>query len=123
MRPGRVLVEVLAWTLLAFVAASALRALRPKPFSNDSYQYLAVAETLKRNHRVATSLVYFDTERSHGQIPAPLTTFPPGYPIVVGLTGIWADLETTGRIVSGLCYAGTVGLLAWALIMLGAETF
>jgi len=39
--------EVLAWALLVFLGASSMRAFRPLPLDNDSYQYLNVAENLK----------------------------------------------------------------------------
>src|ERR1700745_4044411 len=42
---------------------------------NDSYQYLSVAENLRDHGEAATSLVFFDSERRSGRIPAPITTF------------------------------------------------
>jgi hypothetical protein len=94
-----------------------MRVFRPAPLSNDSYQYLNVAEHFRHDHELATSLVHFDTERSHGRIPAPLTTFPPGYPVMVATTSLSSDLEDAARVLSCVCYAGTVALLAWALIL------
>src|ERR1019366_7663969 len=113
------LLEVLLWTLLAFLGAGTMRAFRPAPLSNDSYQYLDVAEHFRHDHQLATSLVYFDTERSYGRIPAPLTTFAPGYPVVVAITSLSSDLEDAARGLSCVCYAGTAALLAWALILTG----
>jgi hypothetical protein len=52
---------------------------------NDSYQYLDVAKNIRDHGKVATSLIYFDTERAQGVVPAPLTTFPPGYPLLIAL--------------------------------------
>lgn len=101
---------------------------------NDSYQYLSAAEHVRREGAVATSLVYFDVERAHGIIPAPLTTFPPGLPVLLGLlarTGLAAEwaavlvsivatvatvpvLFRTGRALGFSPLAQRVTLLAWA---------
>jgi hypothetical protein len=113
------MIEVFAWAFLAFLGASAMRVFRPMPLSDDSYQYLNVAEHIKHDHQLSTSLVHFDTERSHGRIPAPLTTFAPGYPAVVAITSFSWSLEGAARVLSCVCYAGTAGLLVWALIRTG----
>jgi hypothetical protein len=55
---------------------------------NDSYQYLSVAENLRDHGEAATSLVFFDSERRSGRIPAPITTFPPGYPAAIAAVAI-----------------------------------
>jgi hypothetical protein len=113
------LLETFLWALLAFLCAGSMRVVRPTPLSNDSYQYLSAAENVRHDHQLATSLVHFDTERSHGRIPAPLTTFPPGYPVVVAMTSLSSDLEGAARMWSCVCYAGTAALLAWALMLAG----
>ena len=117
------LAEVVIWMLLALLAASAIRTFRPMPLGNDSYQYLNVAENFRHDHHLTTSLVNFDTERSHGRIPAPLTTFPVGYPFVVAILANWSDFEGTARFLSGVCYACVTGLLAYALILVGVTPF
>lgn len=122
-KPKENLPEVLAWALLAFLGACAMLVFRPTPIFHDSYQYLNVAEHIKNEHQVATSLIHFDTERSHGRIPAPLTTFPPGYPMLIALTSIGGDFEAAARFLSCVCYAGTAALLAWALILTGVTAF
>lgn len=101
-----------------------MRLYRPQPLYNDSYQYLSVAENLNRGRGLTTSLVHFDTERSHGRIPAPLTSFPPGYPAVVALASRLAgDDEGAARAVSLVSHAGTAALLAWALLLAGVSAF
>jgi dolichol-phosphate mannosyltransferase len=55
--------------------------------SPDSYQYLSVAENLRERGAGATSLVHFDTERAHGRVPAPMTTFPLAYPLLIAWLG------------------------------------
>jgi hypothetical protein len=112
-------VEVFAWTLVAFSVAYTIRVLRPAPLGNDAYQYLSVADNFCNGHGLATSLVYFDTERSHGLIPAPMTWFPPGYPMLVGsLCRLGADPVGAARLVSCLSFSITAGLLAWTLSLL-----
>jgi hypothetical protein len=118
-RPAAVVLEVVAWALLALVGALSVRAYRPTPLLDDSYQYLNVAEHFARGQGLTTSLVHFDAERSHGRIPAPVTTFPPGYPVVLAAVGEGRDLEAAARLVSCVCYAGTAAFLAWALILTG----
>jgi len=49
--------EVLAWALLVFLGASSMRAFRPLPLDNDSYQYLNVAENLNHGRGLTTSLI------------------------------------------------------------------
>ena len=111
------LVEVLLWGALGLAVACCMLSFRPGSLSNDSCQYLSVAANIRNGNGIATDLVYFDAERSHGRIPAPLTTFPPGYPIAVGmLSGLVGGFEAAARILSVICFAGTAALLAIILI-------
>ncbi len=117
-------VEVGIWALVALLGAVIFATLRPQPLSNDSYQYLTVAKAIGERHRIETSLVHFDSERSHNRIPAPLTTFPPGYPAAIAAIGTVApNLEVAARAVSVLSFALTVGLLSWALFFLRVPFF
>jgi hypothetical protein len=82
---------------------------------NDGYQYLSVAENLAAGRGIATSLVHFDVERAHGTLPAPLTTFAPGFPIaVVAFCKAGMTPETAALAISTLALALTMGLLASA---------
>lgn len=60
-------------------------------FFNDSYQYLSVAENLRERGAIATSIVHFDEERARGVLPAPETTFPPGYALLIAALS-WTTL-------------------------------
>lgn len=117
-KSGRwLLVEVLLWGVLALTAACCILALRPAPLLNDSCQYLNVAQNIRNGNGIVTDLVYFDTERSHGRIPAPLTTFPPGYPAAAGMFADMAGgVEPAARALSVICFAGTASLLAFVLM-------
>lgn len=120
----RTLAELIAWTTIAFVFALCLWAFRPIPLADDSYQYLSVAANFNRGEGIVTSLVHFDSERSHGRIPAPMTTFPPGYPVTLGvLSRMFGSLEPTARALACISYAGTAALLLIALILAGVTPF
>jgi hypothetical protein len=80
--------------------------------SNDSYQYLSVADNLQHGLVGFTSLVHFDEERSEGMIPAPLTSFPMGYPLAIGVFQAGGlPGASAGMIVSLLSALGCVVLL------------
>ncbi len=63
---------------------------------NDSYQYISVANNFLEGHFAKTSIVHFNFERSHTTLPAPITTFPFGYSLLItpllalGIPGILA---------------------------------
>jgi hypothetical protein len=118
-RFGRI-AEVITWIVLTFAAFLWIQIRNDPSLYNDAYQYLSEARHLLTEHRLSTSLVFFDVERSHGQIPAPLTTFPPGYPIAIAAFGDRkAGLERTGKLISEIALSLTSGLLAASLICMG----
>ncbi|MFL5301153.1 MAG: hypothetical protein ACJ79R_12505 [Anaeromyxobacteraceae bacterium] len=89
-------------------------------FYNDSYQYLSVAKNLRDHGAVATSLVYFDTERARGVVPAPLTTFPPGYPLLIALLSkLGLSLEHAALLLSMAGFLAVLPLLLVAGRSLG----
>jgi hypothetical protein len=86
---------------------------------NDSYQYLSVAENLRRTGAAATSIVHFDVERAHGVVPAPVTTFPPGYPaLVAALTWTGMPAAVAGVLVSLAAFILVLLLLRSAAVAL-----
>jgi hypothetical protein len=117
--------ELLCWSLALALLLLALLLLAGPAFYSDSYQYLSVADHLRTGEGIRTSLVHFDVERAHGTIPAPVTTFPPGYPLAIAFLSL-LGLSLTGAAV--LCSAmaalslvpvvaflgGQAGLSAWA---------
>jgi hypothetical protein len=114
-------IELLLWSVLLLLAVLLRAHFAGGPeLANDSYQYLSAAEHL-RSGEAATSLVHFDAERSHGRIPAPLTTFPPGYPLLMALlaaTGL--DVEQAGILISLAATVALAALLGQAAGLLGA---
>jgi hypothetical protein len=116
--------EVLLWGAVGLAVTFSMLTFRPKPLWDDSFQYLNVAANIRSGNGIATNLVYFDAERSHGRIPAPLTTFPPGYPALVAmLADLAGGTETAARGLSAICFAGTAALLAFILIAVRITVF
>ncbi|MDH5571313.1 MAG: hypothetical protein OEY89_06080 [Gammaproteobacteria bacterium] len=76
---------------------------------NDSYQYLSVAQNFLNGEFAKTSIIHFDSERSHLIIPAPLTTFPFGYSLIIALISlVGIPLEWSSFVVSIFVIFGTV---------------
>jgi hypothetical protein len=108
----------MAWCALALIVVTVvhLPLQRLPRLSDDSFQYLSAAHQLRSTHRVATSLVHFDTERSHGTIPAPLTWFPPGYPFAIAVvSSIGFSYETAALLISIASFVLVTGGL-WCLM-------
>jgi len=91
--------EILIWCALATLYAAGHLFITHGPLlRNDSYEYLSAADNFLAGRPARTSIVYFDSERSAGRIPAPLTTFPAGYPFataVVAATGVPAKYSAS----------------------------
>lgn len=74
--------------------------------SNDNYQYLSIASNFERGYIGQTSLIYFDEERRHGTIPAPMATFPVGYPaMIAALDALVHSVEIAALLVSPSAWA------------------
>jgi len=104
-------VELAGWCALAGILALALLAhTGTAAFRNDGYQYLSLADNIRHGNGIKTSIIYYDIERSPGTIPAPMTTFPPGYSIltaIVSMAGISPEISAVG-----------ISLLSFALLPL-----
>ena len=86
----------------------------------DSFQYLSAAQNALDGHFGYTSLVHFDAERSFGVIPAPMVTFPPGYPFAIALVSLSGlSLSSAGLLISLISMTTCVPLLAWVSNGLG----
>lgn len=96
--------ETFVWFLLGiFVIAGRLIVTGGPALLNDSYQYLSVASNILNGNGVQTSIVHFDTERSWQHIPAPMTTFPSGYPFVIAaLSALGIKAENAGLLTSAI---------------------
>lgn len=113
--------SILTWLVVtsALLALRALTSGSAPAIAHDSFQYLAVAEQALDGHIGETSLVHFDAERSFGRVPAPMVTFPVGYPLVVAVLGAAGfDLTTGAMVVNVGCALICVVLLWWMTGML-----
>jgi hypothetical protein len=107
--------EVLGWALLALSIVSLNVTRYGTPIvSDDSFQYMSIAENLAQGNGIRTSIVHFDQERSHGELPAPVTWFPAGYPALIalvmlaGVSAPWA-----GFLVSGASLGVLIPITLW----------
>ena len=88
----------------------------------DSFQYLSVAQNVASGAGLRTSLVHFDEERLAGVVPAPLTTFPVGYPVAIAAVEVAGiDGESAGWIVSAIATLANVVLLLILAVELGVD--
>jgi hypothetical protein len=113
--------EICLWCLVAALALLLRAQVVGGPhLSNDSYQYLVTAENFRRGELAATSIVHFDAERTHGRIPAPLTTFPAGYSALIALfSAAGLSGEHGGLLLSMLATIAVVAMFGWAAGLLG----
>jgi len=82
--------------------------------NQDSYQYISVADNALNGKVGYTSIVHFDTERSLEKMPAPLVTFPAGYPLAMALVSlIGVSTQMAGLVVSVVATLACLPLLVW----------
>lgn len=95
-------VETILWILLGSLVIGGYLAVSNGPdMGNDSYQYLSVADNILHGRGIQTSVVHFDVERSWGRVPAPMTTFPSGYPLMIAAVSLFGlPLERAALLVS-----------------------
>lgn len=107
--------SVWAWT----VSCAILIAFRIYPgftpyFENDSFQYLSMAQNALQGHFGYSSIVHFDAERSFGAVPAPVVTFPMGYPLLIALISrLGMPPETAALLISILSTISCIPILGW----------
>jgi hypothetical protein len=81
---------------------------------HDSFQYLSAADNALAGRVGYTSFIHYDVERSFGVLPAPMLTFPVGYPLAiafVSLTGV--STQTAALILSAASTLACIPLLLW----------
>jgi len=75
--------------------------LRAPVITNDGYQYLDAALNVASGRCLCTNFVHFDDQVAAGHMPAALTHYPPGYPLLIaGLSRFGLPLETAGYLIS-----------------------
>ena len=99
---------------LLLIVTSCVRiypAWQPQLF-NDSFQYLSVANNSLLGRIGETSLIHWDEDRSFARIPAPMTNFPNGYPILIaGIQSFGITGQSAGLIISLASIFGSIFLL------------
>ncbi|MBW0119085.1 hypothetical protein, partial [Pseudonocardia abyssalis] len=109
--------EIGVWATAAGAVSTAVTLAVPHlNIGNDGYQYLGVAENLLTGHGITTDLPFFDVEQSHGVLPAPFTTQPPGYPFAI------AGLRLLGLPPVGAAVTVSVLAVALTVLVLGLAT-
>jgi hypothetical protein len=107
--------EAVLFAVLGATLGLGLNLERPAPLSNDGYQYLSVAASVTKGRGIETPLVHFDSERSEGRIPAPMTTFVPGFPVIVALSSLFTGSIQQGARAVSIAASTLSALLIWAL--------
>lgn len=88
--------------------------------AHDSFQYLSVAEQAVRGRFGETGVIHFDAERSFGRVPAPLVTFPLGYPSLIALVRLTGmSLLHAALVLNVVATLGCVVLAWWISGRLG----
>ncbi|MCW5977424.1 MAG: hypothetical protein KIT09_05075 [Bryobacteraceae bacterium] len=105
--------EVALWVLAAVVLLALGLHFHGLRVFNDSYHYLSEAENIRAGNGFTTSIIHYDVERRTGRVPAPMTTYPFGYPLLIAAANVAGLPFETGAVLwSGLAYLGLV-LLVW----------
>ncbi|MBN1608700.1 MAG: phospholipid carrier-dependent glycosyltransferase [Polyangiaceae bacterium] len=106
----------LQWTVVAWLAGAVL--------GNDSFQYLSIADSLVSGEGLVTPIVFYDTEASHGTIPAPVSTFPPLFPVLVALPHLLGvALPVAALFVTVACSVVLIPVLVSLAGKIGASVF
>jgi hypothetical protein len=81
---------------------------------HDSFQYLSAADNALAGRIGYTSLIHYDVERSFGVLPAPMLTFPVGYPLAIALVSlVGVSTQTAALLTSAASTLGCIPLLLW----------
>lgn len=80
-RAGLIVVSVSAVFLLIVLGAL----FRPEYLNTDTAQYISGARHLLAGEGYSTSVLYFEDQLRFGHIPAPQTTWPPGFSLLIAL--------------------------------------
>lgn len=108
--------EIFLWCVLAIAVIMGHLLVAGGPLlSNDSYQYLSAAGNFLEGKPAYTSIVHFDSERSWGRIPSPLTSFPSGFPLsVAAISALGVALETSSLLISVCAFVLLLPLFVWS---------
>ena len=105
--------------------AAGLLAVRVYPafvpeLGHDSFQYLSAADNALAGRIGYTSLIHYDVERAFGVLPAPMLTFPSGYPLAIAFVSLaGVSTQTAALILSMVSTLACIPLLLWSGVQLG----
>ena len=87
---------------------------------HDSFQYLSAADNALAGRIGYTSLIHYDVERSFGVLPAPMVTFPSGYPLAIAFVSlVGVSTQTAALLLSAASTIACIPLLFWLGVQLG----
>ncbi len=114
-------IDVWVWICIALgVLAMRLSPTFVPELNHDSFQYLSAAKNVLSGQIGYTSLIHYDVERSFGVMPAPMVTFPLGYPVAIAFVSLAGMSTLTAALVlSVFSTIGCIPLLAWMGARLG----
>ena len=114
-------IDVWLWVCIAAgILAMRLYPTFTPELNHDSFQYLSAADNVLAGKVGYTSLIHYDVERSFGVIPAPMLTFPVGYPLAIALVSLaGVSTKTAALILSVASTLACIALIAWMGVQLG----
>lgn len=114
-------IDVWLWVCIAAgVLAMRLYPAFTPELNHDSFQYLSAADNVLAGRIGYTSLIHYDVERSFGVIPAPMLTFPTGYPLAIAFVSLaGVSTKTAALILSVASTLACIALIAWMGARLG----
>jgi len=90
---------------------------------NDGFQYLSTAKNILTGQGAKTSLIHFDEQHFSGEMPAPQTVFPPGYPLTLAFFAfLGMSTEAAGVFVSIVATALLIPVFLWGGKLLKMRT-
>ena len=80
--------------------------------TNDATQSISVARHLFRGEGIRTGIIYYEEQYATGQVPAPQTVFPPGYPALIALVSlIGLSVPCAASVVVSVSFAAVTVLM------------
>lgn len=97
--------------------------LRAPYITNDGYQYLDAAASVRAGTCLCTNMAYFDGQIAAGRLPVPLTHYPPGYPLLIaGLSELGMSPVTAGYFLSIAGYLLSIWFIWDVALLLGSRS-
>lgn len=109
-----------AGVLFVGVCAGCWFSYDPLWIARDATEAMSVARHLLDGEGIKTSIIYYEEQYATGQVPAPQTVFPPGYPVLIAaVTSLGVPLPEAAYVIASLCFAVIAILILWMARRLG----